>query len=249
MYKIKQRPSQGQHAKPKRLGSMAGVNSASSKWRALYNSLEPMENVVTTMSFLRLESQLGNSNTITFNALVNQGTTIVTEKRLDQPNVFVVGDFILFIRKHVNTEPQSVSVLDTFPNPTVYTAANEARNLQAMYNGYLQLRVNQTVYIDSIDTLRYKRVGVAQRGLAVSTAGANNTYGDSELDNGDYASYDQVPGVVLSGADNIQFQITLPEAVDLSAPAGQTNYAVLIARGFLRQNAAKFNPKSGRWQH
>ena len=198
--------------------------------------------VIITQSYLRSESILGTQSQINFPVLVNQNVVSINEKRLALPDVFVITSMAISIYKVATGAPVSSGILRTYPNTAIFSGANEARNLQSLYNGFLTIRVNQTVWIDSLDVQRFYRVPVSQEGVAVSTAASNNVIQRDGYDNGDFPWYSTTPGIELSGATKNDISVTLPESIALGGTSS-TNYAVFYARGFLCQNGANFNSR------
>ena len=216
---------------------------ATDRTRANFNSLKKRRGVVSTQSYLRLEQTLGTQGSVTFPVLVNDGTSNANERRLSITDAFTITSLSVLIYKQASGGAISAGVLDTFPNPLIYVGG-QAAALQAIYNGYLSVRVNSVVYIDSLDTYRFYRVGVAQAGLETTTTPA--VYGASSYDKGDYPFYSLTPGIRLSGATKNELTLTLPESVAMAGSAGTTNRVVLYVRGFLEQNGAQFNPAAAR---
>ena len=123
------------------------------------------------------------------------------------------------------------------PDPTVFTAASEAANLNSIYNSTLQLNINNNILTQSLDTLRYKRVSTAQQGLAVSTAATNNTYFQSAWETADYGFMTFNQAIAFNGQANNTVQLSLPTGVNC-AGTSSVNYAVLMFRGVLIINGA-----------
>lgn len=217
-----------------------GKITATDRTRAIYNSLKKRPGVVTTQSYLRLEQVLGTNGTINFQVLLNDGSANANERRLNISDAFTVTALSVLIYKITTGAAISRATLDTFPNPLTYSGAGEAAALQAIYNGYLTVRVNSTVYIDSLDCYRFYRAGTAQRGVETTTT--PSTYVASEYATGDYPFYSLTPGIRLSGATKNDLTLTLPESVNM-AGTGSTNRVVLYLRGFLEQNGATFTPR------
>jgi hypothetical protein len=213
--------------------------------RALFNSLKPKQGVITTQSYLRLEKQISTQSSIQFDVLNNVGVMTPTEKRLSITDSFVITGLSIFAYTYATNvaNSQEKSVLQTWPNPAVFAGVGEAASLQGVYNGYLSVRVNSTVYLDSLDLFRFYRVGTAQKGLTVFTA---SSYAASEFAGGDYGFYSLTPGIELSGATKNEIGITLPSNLAVTPAANHATYVVCYLRGFLRQNNAQFNPAGRR---
>lgn len=217
---------------------------ATDRARAVFNSLKKRPGVVTTQSYLRLEQTLGTSGQINFQVLINDGAANANERRLALTDAFTVTSLSVLIYKQASGGAISAGTLDTFPNPLTYSNAGEAAALQAIYNGYLSVRVNSVVYIDSLDVYRFYRAGTAQKGVETTTS--PSVYVANEYDRGDYPFYSLTPGIRLSGATKNEISLTLPESVAMAGAGGTTNRVVCYLRGFLEQNGAQFNPAASR---
>lgn len=211
--------------------------------RSTYNSIQAKNpDVIITPGYLRLEKSLGTENEISFDVLMNQGAMTVNEKRLDLSDAFTITHVGFAIYKIASGGAVQTAQLDSFPNPLVYTGASEAANLQALYNGALSIRVDSTVYVDSLDMYRFYRVGQAQELVDLgggTGANATGVYQASQWDSEEYVFGRITPTITLSGASKNRLVLTLPDSTDLSGTSS-TNYAVLYLRGFLQHNNAKF---------
>ena len=131
----------------------------------------------------------------------------------------------------------SVQSLNTFPNPNVPAFVANYDELEALYNGFLSLRIDTTTFLDSIPMKQFYRVATSQFGVGSATAAiavqANewplSMYGRTEL----------LPTIELNGQSNIEWSITLPNATNLSPTSGKFTNMVLILQGFLNQGAAQ----------
>jgi hypothetical protein len=148
----------------------------------------------------------------------------------------------IMIRKHADTTEQYISTLDTFPNAITYAKAGEAGNLMAIYNGYTSITVNNIVYVDSLDNMRFYRVGDAQQGvdLGAGTGASPNVYLADSYPSSNYPFAPLTPGITFSGGAKNEIEVTLPASADLTGTAS-TNYCVAYFRGLLINNGAKFN--------
>ena len=220
---------------------------ATNRQRAIYNDLRyntyaGQRDVIITDSYLRFETVLGTSTSLSFNTLVNQGAQTVTEHRLNMPDRFCVTDMGFFIRKvaaATPTDPQIASAqLDTFPNALTYTGAGEAAALNALYNSYLTVRIDSVVYYDSLDLLRFYRVPTSQQNVSYVVASpAGNTIQADGWDTMNYGFAPIDPTFSLDGKAKNDISVTLPTSIAM-AGTSSVNYAVLIVRGFLLQNAS-----------
>lgn len=198
---------------------------------------------ITTPGYLRLESFMPNSqvSTFTFNTLDTSGTKTVTERRLKLADTFTITDISFYIgagtaTAYAPTAAQYASQqLLTYPNPGVAAVGASATALEAIYNGFLSLRVDTTTFIDSIPMRQFYRVGTAQQ---VTAAANQNGIGRDEFPLAMYGKNELLPSIELNGQSNIEFTITLPNATNCAAPVGSFTNCVLILQGFLNQGAA-----------
>lgn len=218
---------------------------ATDRMRAILNSLRHRKGVIITQSYLRLEVLLGNTGALQFQILQNQQSQTLNERRLAITDSFLITALCIAIYKQGAGQAISAVKLRTYPNSNIFAGAGEADALQAIYNGFLTLRVNSTVYIDSLDIYRFYRVGTAQEGLNTTVPGAGiiSAYNGDDYPRGDYPFYGITPSILVSGATKNEINLQLPDSVNMTAPAGQNNFAVCYMRGLLLQNAAQFNPR------
>jgi len=211
------------------------------------------QGVITTPGYLRLEQLVATSavattlSQINFNTLDTSGVKLSTERRLKLADTFTITDISFYLGTGTSAAvgaptPAEVASerLNTFPNAGVAAIGIAGGNsLEAIYNGFLSLRVDTTTFLDSIPMRQFYRVGdvatgVQQASGAPAAAGFVNQsswplsmFGRSEL----------LPTIELNGQSNIEFGITLPTTVGYTQPAGFTT-AVIILNGFLNQGAA-----------
>lgn len=199
--------------------------------------------VITTPGYLRLEVSLtGTTNLVAFQVRDAQGgTQHVTERRLKVSDSFTVMAGAFYIGKAaatasvVSNAQYGAMSLHTFPNPLVFTGAASAANLQSLYNGYLSVRVDSTVFIDSMPMLNFYRVATSQQGVGPAVIIQRDEWPLSM-----YGQRDWTPTIELNGLANTEININLPTSVDLAsgAPTTYENNAVLYLTGFLNQGGA-----------
>lgn len=205
------------------------------------------KNVIITESFLYLIASIQSTqNQVQFNVLVNQGsqgsgiTQYSIERRLNITDRFSVQKMSVCLAKAGTTTTATdaqVSVLQpqTYPNPFLFTAANEAANLEAIYNGYLQVTIDSTVFYQSFDMRRFFRVPVSQGLTAVSTVATTGVLQRSGWDDDDYSFAPVVPNFEFSGIGNNQVSVNVPPGISFAGTSSQ-NFLVATFRGFLIQN-------------
>jgi hypothetical protein len=200
--------------------------------------------IVATQGYLRLAVNLQATalNAVTFNVLSNQGTTRATERRLDITDMFTITHWGLFILKAGTTTAATdaeiaASKLYTNPNAGVFTGTGESANLMNIYNGFLSVTVDRERIIDSYDSYRFYRAGVAQNTVLSAVGGPYNA---DEWQGPNYGMAEVSPEITLNGVGDNNITLQLPSSVNLSGTTS-TNFVFMVARGIRWQNASKLN--------
>jgi len=226
---------------------------AFSRKQAVFNekaSQYASQGVITTPGYLRLETLLSTGtgatslNTINFNTLDTSGTKQATERRLKLSDTFTITDVSFYIGTGATgvglagqptTVEQSQERLNTFPNQQVVAIGANSGQLEALYNGFLSLRVDTTTFLDSVPMRQFYRVGDTQTGTVFATGGTatnqstwNTAMGKTSL----------LPTIELNGQSNIEWSITLPTSIPYTQVANTFCNAVIVLEGFLNQGAA-----------
>jgi hypothetical protein len=198
-----------------------------------------------TEGTLRLEVSLDSSAGYTFQVNANQ-TQLISEKRLRSGDAFVPTALGFFVKKAgSSTTPTNaeiaIGIPRTYPNSTIFTGSGEAANLEVLYQSYLQFQVNSVNVTETLDTLRFRRVGQAQQGVQASqqaaAVGTNGAYVRDEWDNSDYGFQTFHQSLCFNGQANNQINLLTPTSVNC-AGTSSVNYAVIIMRGVLLINGA-----------
>lgn len=207
--------------------------------RAGYNALSSTfgDQVILTPSTLRSEVTLTTQSSLTFEITATANAE-VTERRLSTNDAFVMSHIGIFIGRRATANARSTMRLHSFDNPLVFTDATEILGLGAFYNGFLNVQVNDVVYMDGLDMHNFRRVDGAQEGLAVSTVAPTGVTGRSAWEQ-NRALKDLTPWIIFNGLSRNIVTCTFPESFTATAAAGTENYAVLLCRGYLAQNGAR----------
>lgn len=202
--------------------------------------------VITTPGYLRLETLLpatGAISTINFNTLDTSGVKLATERRLKLADTFTITDISFYLGTGSavtvaapTAAEQAVERLNTFPNQQVTAIGSNTNALQAIYNGFLSLRVDTTTFLDSLPLMNFYRVGDTQTGTIPAAGGNANNQSSWPLSM--YGKQELLPTIELNGQANIEFQISLPTSISYSQVALTYCTAVVILGGFLNQGAA-----------
>jgi len=207
------------------------------------------QGVITTPGYLRLETLLQSGatatslSTIAFNTLDTSGTKQPTERRLKLSDTFTVTGISFYLGGGAGTignpsaSEQAQELLHTFPNGQVAAiGTTNTTVLEALYNGFLSLRVDTTTFLDSLPMRAFYRVGDTQQGTI--TAAGGNVLNKSGWYSSMYGRNELLPTIELNGQANIEWSITLPTTVAYTQPPATFLNAVLVLDGFLNQGAA-----------
>jgi hypothetical protein len=222
-----------------------------SRRQAVFNSKASEyagQGVITTPGYLRLEQSLATGATslsqINFNTLDTSGVKLSTERRLKLADSFTITDISFYLGygsaastgAPTNAEA-AVEKLTTFPNSGVTAiGATNSGILEAIYNGFLSLRVDTTTFLDSVPMRQFYRVGDVQAGIITASGGSTSNQSSWPLSM--FGRTELLPTIELNGQSNIEFGITLPATVSYTPVASNFVTAVLVLNGFLNQGAA-----------
>lgn len=236
----------------KALGGDILAAKAFSRKQAVFNEKAQQyagQGVITTPGYLRLETLLATVGTatslsqITFNTLDTSGTKQPTERRLKLSDTFTITGISFYLGGGASATvaaptavEQSKEELHTFPNTQVACIGAMSDELEALYNGYLSLRVDTTTFLDSVPMRQFYRVGDVQQGTITATGG--NTGNKSSWISAMFGRNELLPTLELNGQANIEWGITLPASIPYTQPPTTFTNAVLILDGFLNQGAA-----------
>jgi hypothetical protein len=237
---------------PKRQRSRSGVvyPVAKTRTQTMMQAITQQTQMRTSQHSIRLEVLLAANGQYTFqiNETQSPGKN-ATEVRVRQADVFIPLSMGLFIKRAtvaaapITDAEHAYSTLHTFPDSYVFTAANEARNLEAIYNSTLQFNLGNQTLIQSLDVLQFRRVGMAQQAMQASqqaaAVGTNGSYSRSQWDGADYGMAPVLQHMAFNGNANQNIVLQLPAAVDCAAAAGSANYATIQMRGIVIFNASE----------
>jgi hypothetical protein len=211
---------------------------ANAKNTLIRNGINPAK-AVLSQSYLRMEALMSTSQTqYTFDVLVNDqnNPSWVTKNALNLQDSFITGSIGMFIGMPSTSATTDAKVkLYSYPDVTAF-ASPLYTNLMALYNGQLNLTVNQRVIVPSWDLMRHYKAPITQSGYNPTgvTAGAISNSEDFSND----GFFPVEPNIVLVGSKKNQLTITLPQALATVPTNGRI---VLIFRGLLAQNVTSVN--------
>lgn len=219
-----------------------------SQKRALLNAIvrdnlaQGYEHILPLASYLRSEFVLGVQNSIDFavrdNEQIPGQPVFATENRLRQNDAFYPTHYSVMFYTFDTTAAgaRERAKLQTFGNPNVFGL--NAPEVDGAYNGLLSLRVNETVFMDSLDMARFKFAECAQQGVAVSAVVTTGVVPESTWRGDEAFAHEDSPLVRLNGQFNNRFAIKFPDVLDftLESENNLAVVAVLYLRGWLMQN-------------
>ena len=188
---------------------------------------------VLSQSYIRSEVAMSTSTTsYHVPVLVNDtqnGSSFVTEQRLQLQDAFVISKIGVFVSAPAASTTTAFPYY-TYPNAQVFTTSGAAAALYNLYNGYLQVSINNRTIVPAWDL--YKHLNVPQTQQATSTG--TNTALDQN-DASEFGYYPVEPNIVLVGSKNNQISLNLPAAIG-TLQASTAPRIVVIFSGILAQN-------------
>jgi hypothetical protein len=185
-----------------------------------------------TQSYLRSEVALSTSvANYHIPVLVNDtqnGSVRVNEKRLNLQDIFICTELSVLIG--IGSATATNAKLYTYPNANVFSTSTSAADLWSIYNGYLNLTINNEQVLPAWSVLRHMMVPQTQGSVGVT---AQTIFPIDQVDFNSDTTYPVEPGIVMNGAANINFSLTAN-----GAPAAITtnSFIAVIQRGILCQN-------------
>jgi len=228
---------------------MAFKNAA----RRLTQAGKKPSEVVLCQGVLRLEQSINTAAT-TYNFQVVQNSSAVqptnTSVLLALQDAFFVSQLGVYLAVPSGAAATNFRLL-TYPavgsitNAVGNFTAAQATDALSLYNGLLQLTVNQRTILTSWDVQKHLYIPQTQvnaftalkTGATTVLVGAEH-YTDDFYNGSEFGMYPVEPNIVINGKDKNDLSIVLPSAI-ASAPANAR--IVIMMRGVLAQNANKFN--------
>lgn len=180
-----------------------------------------------TQSYIRVEQALVAGQTLyTFPILSNQGVGFNTEQRLNLQDSFVVSSIGVFLSLPLSATDASFKL---FRYPNFFAFAGNSVPAQTLYNGKLNIAVNNNTILPAWDLERHNCITDVQQNAAVAAAVFQDKVNGSED-----GYYPCEPNIVLVGSKNYQVTIQLPAGL---ATVSALSRCVIVFRGILAQNS------------
>lgn len=185
---------------------------------------------VFTRSYLRLEQPIVAGQTVlNFPILNNQtgsGQSVrSTEVRLNQQDTFFTTDVAFYITNATSAAATGFQLF-TYPNAVTFGTAATGLSLFNLYNGNLQISINNSIIVPKYPMTNFYKVYQTQL-----TAATNSPI--DQFDPADVALWE--PMVNFVGTKNSVITVNMPGAV--TPAGGQFLFGVFIFHGILAQNS------------
>jgi hypothetical protein len=194
---------------------------------------------VLSQSYLRFEVPLSTSTTTyTFDTLVNENTNpnYVTQNKLNLQDAFVVSGIGFFLAvPSTSATTETAFPLYSYPNQVAFASATDT-DAYTIYNGNMQLTVNQRTIITGWDLTRHYFVPQTQ-GI-VTRASTSPFNAIDQLDLASDGFYPAEPNIVMVGSKKNILQVQLNTGL---ATVQANSRLVCIFRGILAQNVTPVN--------
>ena len=194
---------------------------------------------VLSQSYLRFEVPLSTSTTTyTFDTLVNENTNpnYVTQNKLNLQDAFVVSGIGFFLAVPASSATTETAFpLFTYPNQLSFASATDT-DAYTIYNGQMQLTVNQRTIITGWDLSRHYMVPQTQQLVTRAVASPFNAIDEVNLANDGF--YPAEPNIVLVGSKKNILQVQLNTGL---ATVQANSRLVCVFRGILAQNVTPVN--------
>jgi hypothetical protein len=194
---------------------------------------------VLSQSYLRFEVPLSTSTTTyTFDTLVNENTNpnYVTQNKLNLQDAFVVSGIGFFLAvTPTGATTDTAFPLYSYPNQVAFASATDT-DAYTIYNGNMQLTVNQRTIITGWDLTRHYFVPQTQ-GL-VTRAATSPFNAIDQLSLATDGFYPAEPNIVMVGSKKNILQVQLNTGL---ATVQANSRLVCVFRGILAQNVTPVN--------
>jgi len=189
---------------------------------------------VLSQSYIRSEVAMSTSTTsyhvpVLINDTQN-GSSFPTELRLNLQDAFVISSIFVGVAIPASATTTAFPYY-TYPNGVVFSTAGAATALYNLYNGYLQMSINNRTIVPAWDL--YKHLDVPQFQQGTSASATNG--GIDQNDASSFGYFPMEPNVVLVGSKNNQISLNLPSAIS-TLQAATAPRIIVIFKGILAQN-------------
>jgi hypothetical protein len=191
--------------------------------------MQAAQNARLTSSYVRAEVNIQtNLATYQIQTLSNQpnNANVIynTEKRIQLQDWFIASQIGVFLGVPASATDGAYKLL-TYADPLIFTTVGSAAAAMTMYNGYLNLTIDNNVVMPEWDIDRHLVIPQTQ------AAGAIQGQRNASVD----GYYPCEPNLIFNGAANLDFKLILPSAI-ATAQAGGFSRIIVVMRGVKAQN-------------
>jgi hypothetical protein len=182
---------------------------------------------------LRAEVTLINSTSrYKFEFKSVSGVDLPTEQKLDRNDQFIVLGWQLALGKQ-DVLKVGKTVKQFYPNPTLFTYASnfDVTDMEAIYNGTLQLKNGQVNEIEAMPLDIFRIVDTSQKSASIANSEYNvrkNVYSPGNI-------------TILRGTQNFEIWVDIPMYANIALASPDASYKhqlILTLYGYLAKNAA-----------
>jgi hypothetical protein len=190
---------------------------------------------VLTPSYLRSEVLLATTSAAYHvPVLINDnqnGTPTVREQRLSLQDLFIVSSIQVLLVSGASTSGSAKAY--SYPNLSAFSTGSGS--LYNVYNGYLNIQVNNQNVLPKWDVLQHLDIPQTQQNTNFNSATATSPaqYSIDQVSMDTFAQQVCEPNIVLNGASNINASLQLPAA---PSTLDANTYVAIVWRGILAQN-------------
>ena len=191
-----------------------------------------------TSSYVRAEVNIAtNLATYQIQTLSNQpnNANVIynTERRIQLQDWFIASQIGVFLGAPSSASDATFKLL-SFPDPSVLTTSGAAAAAYALYNGYLNLTIDNNVVMPEWDIDRHLVIPRTQPAANADYTTSGINYVGSRNGSVD-GYYPCEPNLIFNGAANLDFKLVLPSAI-ATAQANGFSRIIVIMRGVKAQN-------------
>lgn len=220
------------------------VNIPATPQRALFQRLEKVMmdvgvpgNSVVSPYELRVEQDItGSKTSYEFNLYQSQSDNPI-EKKLNRNDGFFISHFGLGVYKLATADEEGQERVLFWPDPDVFSAANEADAIRQFYNGKLTLKTTPLERMRLSTRLLEYNPGVVNDTTNFYAAYGNSFVGPTLEQKG---LFPVDPSPILDGNDDNEVVLTLGPGDASAAGTPADNKVVLLVYGFLVERAGGY---------
>jgi hypothetical protein len=206
------------------LASTVGTNAAANA-RLTSSYVRAEVNIQTNLATYQLQTLSNQPN--------NANVIYNTERRIQLQDWFIASQIGVFLGVPSSGTDTTFKLL-TFPDASILTTIGASAAAYTLYNGYLNLTIDNNVVMPEWDLDRHLYIPVTQPAANAdyTTSGINYI---GNRDGSIHGYFPCEPNLIFNGAANLDFKLVLPSAI-ATAQTGGFSRIIVIMRGVKAQN-------------